>query len=325
MRGSLNVTPGANSYGGQQVVFAGDMGRGQQRIVLQRRGCPSCVWSDVIDPRSGKPFSRLTQRNGEFDFTFPAPAMNAVYFRLHSRKADTSAHQFKTVHQDAEIFIVEESPADVPLPRGFAVSGEPYHFKIDTVRVPSGPKRPALVGRRIEFQQRNESTGAWAFEAQANLGADGLVSFAAPAPDRSASGVYRVVLDDWTKDGDNVGWFPSLPFYLEVVDRPQPVRTLDAVETASSVTLSWTLPADPERDKIVIARTEGYGAPQPSAGNPRHILATIPGGSTSYADNTVFPSWTYKYAVYTVSDDGVYTELPQRVTTLTPDSKRGES
>ena len=50
MRGSLHVTPGANSYGGQQVVFSGDMGSGQQRIFLQRRGSPSAAWADVDRP-----------------------------------------------------------------------------------------------------------------------------------------------------------------------------------------------------------------------------------------------------------------------------------
>lgn len=89
------------------------------------------------------------------------------------------------------------------------------------------------------------------------------------------------------------------------------------------MTLNWDLaPVDPERHRIVIARTAGAGAPPPSAGNPGQILATIPGGSTSYTDSTV-TSLTYKYAIYTVSKDGVYTAAPERLTTTTA-KQRGD-
>jgi hypothetical protein len=324
MQGSLRVTPGANSYGGQQVVFSGDMGSGQQRIFLQRRGSPSAAWAEVIDPRTGKNFTRLTNRDGSFRFEFPAPAMNFVYFRVHSRKSDTSAHLFKTKHQDADISLIESTPADVPLPRGFAVVTEKFRIAVDTAdHDRSGtPTKPILVGRVVTLQVR--SGDAWkATGISGTVGRDGRLNFGEDSRGVPGTEVYRVVMEDWTGDGDRVGWFPSVPFYLEVVQRPLPVRGLDADETAA-VKLSWALPADPERDKIVIARTVGAGAPQPTAGNPRHVLATIPGGSTSYTDYTVYSSWTFKYAVYTVSDDGIYTELPQRVTVITPDPRRGE-
>ena len=85
-------------------------------------------------------------------------------------------------------------------------------------------------------------------------------------------------MEDWTEDGDRVGWFPSVPFYLEVVQPPAAVRGLDADETRVGQADAGPLPADPERDQIVIARTAGAGAPQPTAGTRSHVLATIPGG-----------------------------------------------
>ncbi|MDZ5621581.1 hypothetical protein [Nocardioides bizhenqiangii] len=321
--GSLTVTPGGNTYGGQSVRFHGDMGNGEQRIFLQRRGCPTCIWSEVVDPRDGRPFSILTQANGEFDFMFPAPAMNAVYVRLHSRQADTDAHQFKTVHQDADVFLDELAPADVPLPRGFAVVGEAYDLRIDTVRVPSGPKRPALAGRRVELQQRDESTHEWTFVAQGQLGPEGLAAFSNRSPVLDDSGVYRTVLGDWTQGGDDIGWFPSLPFHVEVVRRPDPVTGLVATDvTTSSIRLSWNLPADPERRRIVIARTS-FG--DPNASNPSHVIATIDGEAKTYLDDhQINPSASYNYAVYTRSADGVYTRLSTDESVRTPDPKRGE-
>ncbi len=233
MRGSLRVTPGANSYGGQLVVFSGDMGSGQQRIFLQRRGSPSAAWADVIDPRTGKNFTRLTNRDGSFRFEFPAPAMNYVYFRLHSRKADTPAHLFKSKHQDADISLIESTPADVPLPRGFAVVSEKFRIAVDTAdHDRSGkPTKPILVGRVVTLQVR--SGDAWKSTGiTGTVGRDGRLNFGEEARGVPGTEVYRVVMEDWTGDGDRVGWFPSVPFYLEVVRRPLPVRGLDADETA---------------------------------------------------------------------------------------------
>jgi hypothetical protein len=326
--GSLNVTPRANTYGGQQITFSGDMGSGIQRVRLERRDRLGSPWGTVTDPRTGKPFSRLTKANGTFSFDFPAPAMNGTYFRVASGKAVTRAHQFATVHQDADISLIEVYPSDVPLPRGFAVANESFRIAVDTADHDrfGKPTKPILVGRRVDLQVRVGD--GWNGIGTATVRNDGWLNFGTdvrPVVTGSTPEVYRVVMDDWTEDGDRVGWMPSVPFYLEVVHRPDSVRNLDSTETASSVKLSWDLPADPERARIVIARTAGSGAPPPTAGKPGHLLATIAGGATSYTDNAVSSSWTYKYAVYTVSDDGVYTSVPERLTTMTLNPKqRGE-
>lgn len=322
---SLNVSPRANTYGGQKLTFSGDMGSGVQRIRLERRDRLGTPWGTVTDPRTGKPFSRLTNANGTYSFDFPAPAMNGTYFRVASGKAVTRAHQFVTVHQDADISMVEVYPSDVPLPRGFAVAGESFRIAVDTAdHDRSGrPTKPILVGRRVDLQVRVGD--GWKGIGTATVRRDGWLNFGTdvrPAATGSTPEVYRVLMADWTEDGDRVGWMPSVPFYLNVVLRPDSVRNLDSTETASSVKLSWELPADPERARIVIARTEGAGAPLPSAGTPHHVLATILGGATSYTDNAVTSSRTYKYAVYAVSRDGVYTALPERLTTITPDPKQ---
>ena len=325
MRATLNVTPGANSYGGQQVVFSGDMGSGRQRIRLQRRGSPSAAWADVIDPRTGRNFSIVTDRDGSYRFEFPAPAMNAVYFRVVSRTAASGEHLFKSKHQDADVSLIESSPADVPLPRGFAVVGEAFRIAVDTADHDNNgkPTKPILPGRKVTLQVR-DGAGLWKDVpgGSAVVGRDGTLSYA-PEQRRvgtTAPEVYRVVMDDWTENGDRVGWFPSVPFYLEVVDRPDPVTNLEATApTSSQVKLAWDLPAGPVA-KIVIARRTGGGAP-PTA--PRQVIDELPGTATSYGDRSVLPSDFYQYAVYTVSRDGVYTRVPTPVVVRTPDSKGG--
>lgn len=323
---TLNVTPGSGSYGGQQVTFSGDMGSGEQRIFLQRRGSVGATWANVIDPRTGKNFSRLTNRDGTFTFTFPAPAMNEVYFRVHSGSADTPAHQFKSKHQDAEFSLIESNPADVPLPRGFAVVDEPFRFEIDTVATDKDgkPTRPVLAGRQVTLQVRN-GLGAWQDTPDDSIiGRNGKLSF--PTEDRAAPTrapeVYRVVMDEWIQDGDRVGWFPSLPFHLEVVNRPKPVTDPAATATASSVSLSWTLPIDSLRSRIVIARA-AWGV-DPDASKTNHRVAEIPGTATSHVDTfQVDPGTLYNYAIYTRSADGVYTRVSADISVRTLDP-RGE-
>ncbi len=96
-----------------------------------------------------------SESDGSFQFRFPAPAMNAVYFRVVGANGSTPAYLFKTKHQDADLTIAEESPlpSDAPLPRGFAVLGERYEIAVDTApdsSVSSRSRRPAACRRLRE-------------------------------------------------------------------------------------------------------------------------------------------------------------------------------
>ena len=307
----LTVTPRL-TYGGEMVTFSGDMGvAGIQRIRMQRRGTLGAAWADVQDPRTGAVFRTTTKGDGTFSFQFPAFAMNAVYVRMvNGSGRGTPAHLFTIIEQDVDVQLHELRPADVPLPRGFAVAGEPFWLQGDTARLRDGrPTKRVLKGRTVELQQRNEA-GEWKYVEAGAVPGDGLVTFSQwsvgqPTDPR----VYRIRLDDWVSGADRVGWFASLPYYLEVVDRPQPVDGLKGTRTtASSVTLTWKLPADPQRDKIVIARVNG-SAGTPDASKPWHIHATIDGSLTKYTDLQVSANLGYSYSVYTRSRDGVYSRL----------------
>jgi hypothetical protein len=218
---SLHVSPGSGTYGGQRVTWSGDIGSsGVQQIHLQRRGSPTAAWADV--PAS----TFRTAADGSFSFDFPAPAMNGVYFRVVSARGATPAHRFDTVHQDAVLAVAPllGSASELQLPSGTAVLGELFSFVVDTVRGAAGEAKPVLIGRRATLQRRTAE--GWEDVASGTVGRDGKAGFGpfGPGAARQVAGVYRVVLGDWTQDGDRVGWIPSLPMRLRLVDTPLGAR-----------------------------------------------------------------------------------------------------
>lgn len=324
---SLNVTPGSGVYGGQQLTFSGVVGPGGQAIWLQRRGDSGAAWADVPDSIP-KPWT--TGSDGRFRFTFHAPAMNAVQFRVVSRTAATPAHTFSAEHQEADLLVRELQPPFVvwptqkvfePLPPGFAVRDEPYELRVDTVNRASGDKKPVLPGRAVALQRR-QADNSWQHQLGGLLDGAGFADFdGATIP---GEGVYRAVLGDWKENGDDVGWFPSLPFYLRIVTRPLEVTDLGAVPTSSSVTLTWKLPRDSNRYRIVVVRGGGGDYVPTWAAPARYVIKTIAATETSFVDTAAIePNRAYSYAVYTVSKDGVYSRVAARTEVRTLDAQRG--
>lgn len=321
--GSLTVTPGAGQYGGTRVHWEGNLSSsGEQRVWLQRRGSPTAAWADVPDSF----FVDKTNAKGHFDFYFPSPAMNSVYFRVKSRAGASPQHHFTSKHQDAELDVSEANPADVPLPRGIAVNDEPYSLAVDTVHGAEKEIKPVLQGRAVTLQLR-EKGATWTKVADGTINANGLLSFGPYGPNAApqVAGVYRVRLENWTKDGDRIGWFLSLPFDLTLVDRPEPLTKTGTIPHETSIDLEWVLPQvpDPERDKIEIYRTMGDGATPPTADKKYQKIADLGPNATLYTDSGLVSNRTYNYAVYTVSADGVYTRVPVRYSAKTL-QQRGE-
>ena len=208
----LQVRPGADTYGGEQLTFSGNIGVRERRAIhLQRRDNATAAWADVPDPRAGprkgKVVTEHTKADGSFSFNFPSPAMNGCYFRVVSGRYATPQHQFMTVLQDAEMSLV-----------GAATINAPFKLAVDTVRVLSGkPTKPILAGRTVTLQQRDDA-GEWrpvATGATGQIGRDGQVAFVQTVS-TPGTVVYRVRLESWTADGDRIGWFPSLPLYVDV-------------------------------------------------------------------------------------------------------------
>lgn len=311
--GPLTVTPAQGYYAGERLTFSGDVGSGVQTIRMERKQSPTSGWADVYDPTSGKVWASKTKADGSFSFTFPAFAMNGLYVRVVGKTGMTQPKLFEAGFQDAEIDFLEVSPAPVfELPRGFGVVGEQVTIRAQAVARTIGGAQPGvLTGRRITIQQRNSSLG-WDDVADGVIDAQGFFSFTL-TPAATARVVYRARLDNWGEDGDRIGWFPGFPTLLTVVERPLPVVALAAVPTHEDVTLQWTTPATAPAN-IEVYRYKNAETPlRPN----KDLLATLSGSATSYVDQDVQSQRTYRYALFSVSSDGVRTRLPQEIETTT--------
>lgn len=324
--GSLTVTPGGGQYGGTNAKWVATGLPANARAHLQRRGTTTSAWADVENSFG----IGTTSGSGRIEFNFPTPAMNSVYFRVVAGRGATEAHHFTSKHQDAELAIIEHNQAEKALPNGavpstgLAVNGEPFSFEVDTA-----DQVPVLPGREVTLQRRVVTGGqvSWVKVDSGRVGDGGKVTFGAFGPQGmpQVAADYRVRLENWSGGGDQIGWFVSFPFDLRLVDRPRQVLRLSArAPSESKVQLTWALPADPERDKIIIARST-FGTPD--LGDE---IVRLPGTATSYDDLSVWPSTTFRYAVYTLSSRGIYSREAATVTVTTPDppppppSPRGE-
>lgn len=209
--GSLTITPYENyvsgqpgtTTGGQLVRFSGDIGNGSVRLFMERRGNLTSPWAKVPDPRTGVDFSITTQADGSFDFDFPAPAMNNPYFRLAGGGEATEVYQFHSVFQDVEV----KGATTVSV-------GDPLVLIGDT-KLRAQDHRPVFPGRGAALQIRNGS-GGWVHVSNGTVDGAGQIAFPTIVPAAAGTLVYRIRLDDWRQNGDDIGWHPSFPFSVTV-------------------------------------------------------------------------------------------------------------
>ncbi|MEZ0579371.1 hypothetical protein [Nocardioides sp. MH1] len=332
-RASLDVTPGAGWYGGTPAHWVGtlDYSTGSpQKIHLQRTGKLGSAWADVENSNVGS-----TDARGHFDFWFPSPAMNAVYFRVVSGKGASPAHHFTSKHQDADVRVYETlTPDGVPaldetIAEGIAVKGEGFTLKVDTVHGAKGENKPPLPGRLMTLQRRT-GPGAWTDLLRGTLGKDGAITFDGVADLKQVAGDYRVRMEKYIpanagqcvgQQPCEIGEFFTFPYHLKVVDRPaSPLGVSAKAPAPSTVDLSWR--PVPGIDHYVVARTFGGGAP-----GYRGEIARPLAGDTSYTDDLgpFSGGSTVSYTVFAVSSDGVYSLVGDAHDTVTtpPDPKTG--
>lgn len=208
--GSLSVSP--NKYvGGQAVTFQGNIGRsGVQKIWLQSHmGRPGDDWTRV------EGFHGKTAANGSFDFRFPAPSMFGIKYRVAARGISTPAHSFDATSQDLVLTALSNGAG---LDDGQELAGKDFTIRVDTTPVishrPDLPP-PPFPGRELTLQQRG-SQGQWQTLDNTTTDNNGIGSFDVPGESAGCI-VYRVRQEAWTKNGSQIGWFPSFPTPVEVV------------------------------------------------------------------------------------------------------------
>ncbi|HYG92926.1 MAG TPA: hypothetical protein VD859_04995 [Nocardioides sp.] len=283
--GSLDVSPG-EYYGGQMLTWTGDLGTsGRTRIKLQKNlSRAGDKWEPVLYfPKT------YTQSDGSFSFRWYAPAMNDIRYRVVGGGAATSDWTFQATHQDITVTGGTPNPCGNDL---VAVVGEQFELTVDT----APGDNLVLEGRDIRLEQRTGGA-SWTLVENGAAGNNGRDDFTVSAGE-TGSAVYRAIQEDWTANGDEVGWFPSFPTYVEVVTRPEPATDLTATASLNQdgvpqVDLQWQLPDDPTISEVILARVEGTGTPTVD-----DVWANLPPGTETYTDFGVSYSTTYTYAVF---------------------------
>ncbi len=232
-RASLSVSPG-NFVAGQKLTYTGSIGaRGKQRVKLQyHMNRPGDRWTDVDGFRGA-----TTDAAGRFKFTFPAPAMLGISYRVVSGRHATPRTTFRAKSQ--EVILVAGNNNRV-------VAGRPFDVVVDTAPSQKGRADlppPPIPGRRVILQQRGNGD-QWKTLADTTTNSNGIATFSGIQVGDPGTVVYRAVEDDWIKNGNRIGWFPSFPTYVEVAGAGAPRATAPR-------------PAAPADTRIPAARAAG--------------------------------------------------------------------
>ena len=222
---SLSVSPGVY-VSGQLLTFEGNIGSpGVKRVHLQFNMVLGQGWNDVEG--SGA----RTNANGGFRFTHPAPSMFGIRMRVASKDGATPQWTFNAKSQD----LVLRAVSDVPgLDDNQVVAGLPFSILVDTTPKLRGRPDlppPAFPGRTLTLQQRVDGN-QWLTVDTTTTDQDGQGAFQVTAVEQSEALaralplplVYRVRQEDWRAGGNDIGWFPSFPTVVEIVDVPRPER-----------------------------------------------------------------------------------------------------
>lgn len=225
--GSLLVTPGSLFIAGQQLTFEGDLGiKGVRTIHLeQHMGRIGDTWGVV------EGFKAKTKPDGTFKFSYPAPSMFDITMRVAAKGASTSGWTFDAKSQDLTL----STPKLPGLDQNEVLMGVPFSILVDTtptmVGRPDLPP-PPLPGRVLTLQRRL-GDNTWQTVATSVTGLLGNGSFL-PTVATPGYVTYRVRQEDWNLTGDKVGWYPSFPFTVRVVDPLNPNRGRHTPDTAPS-------------------------------------------------------------------------------------------
>jgi hypothetical protein len=229
--GSLQVTPGSLFVAGQQLTFTGDLGvSGVRKIHLERNmNRIGDTWGVV------EGFRAKTKPDGTFTFTYPAPSMFGMSMRVAAKGYATRSREFVAKSQDLTL----STPQLPGLEQNEVPMGLPFTIHVDTtptlVGRPDLPA-PAIPGRVLTLQRQIDAD-SWQTVATSVTGLLGNGAFVQTVAEPGTV-TYRVRQEDWTGGGDKIGWFPSFPFTVRVVD---PLHPDDGrIETGSAPSLSVT-------------------------------------------------------------------------------------
>ncbi|NYD43706.1 hypothetical protein [Nocardioides panaciterrulae] len=220
--GSLSVTP-ARYIAGQAVRFRGHLGNRARAVHLQSNmNRPGDTWVDVPDS------AFRTDDTGDFDFSFRAPAMFNLSYRVVAGGRATPSYLFTASPQELTLTPLGGDP-EYPFYR--VPAGTPFTAVVDTTPSVRGTfgTPPPIPGRTVTLQERT-APDRWETIGTGTTDADGRALFTVTAP-ASGTEVLRARQERWTEGGSEIGWFASFPAYFAVsgdgtVDEPSTHATV---------------------------------------------------------------------------------------------------
>ena len=272
--GSLSASP-ANFVSGQALTWTGRLPvSGVRTITMQRfLNRPGDSWIDV------QGWKAKTNADGTFSFTYPAPDMINIGFRVKSGSYATQKLDMYPKMQD----VVLTTP-------DAAVAGLPFTIVADTTNTGA----PVIQGRALTLQRRIDPT-TWETVGATVVGPGGKGTFVVVQP-TAGQQVYRVREEDWTAGANKIGWYPSFPLYVDVQSPNAKAgsRTATAPTRQVASTSSRTTAGARTSTRKTAAQRWRWGYPiydfdwtsGQSLSSPPGRGSRIQGGWTEYSDGT---------------------------------------
>jgi hypothetical protein len=210
---ALSVSP-STYIGGQRLTWTGNVGApGVRSLVLQfHMGRPGDRWTTVAG------FTAKTRADGSFAFTYPAPGMFNIRYRVKAGSQVSPSRLFLAKTQDLTLRVAGQRENNTSEP-GLVSADRPFDITVDTTpdnifRSPSSRGLPVLPGRTLTLQRRVDGD-TWNAVASTQVGDDGLGRFQG-LTERAGVAVFRVRQEDYRRDGNEIGWTQSFPLFVYV-------------------------------------------------------------------------------------------------------------
>lgn len=211
---SLRTSPN-NYVGGQRLSWTGNVGhRGERPLVLQFNmgNATGGNWSTVAG------FRARTRTDGSFSFTYQAPSMFNIRYRVKAGRYVTPARVFNAKTQELTIRVTGQGNTTTNEP-GRVDVGQSFGITVDTTpdniyRSPESRGLPIFRGRTLTLQKR-VSGSSWHTVDTTTVPADGSGSFSG-LQEEAGVVVYRVRQENNFTSGNRIGWTQSFPLYVLV-------------------------------------------------------------------------------------------------------------
>ena len=214
---SLSIAPKVY-VGGQKLTWTGNVGHGGiRRLVLQFNmgSAAGNHWNTV------EGFSSKTNRDGSFKFTYPAPSMFNIRYRVKAGRYVSPPKTFVAKTQDLTLRKTNQWQKEHQYTNEPALVdvGESFGITVDTTpddiyKSPDSEGLPVFKGRVLTLQKRADD-GTWAPITTTTVGRNGMASFDNLVELPGVS-VYRVRQENHFVNGNQIGWHASFPLHVLV-------------------------------------------------------------------------------------------------------------